>query len=142
MNIIRPADVYLEQPFWKHLASGSLHLSSCEECGKAHHPPAPICPHCRSFKVSWKPASGNATLKSYTRVKHPVHALLASEVPYVITLVLLEEGVTLVSGLPSGVDVELTVGMPLRCQVVKYDDRFALPYFLPDTAGSVAPPNA
>ena len=57
--------------------------------------------------------------------------MLADQVPYIITLVELEEGVRLVSGIPPGMEVELKVGMPLQCKVIQYDDRFALPYFLP-----------
>ena len=131
MTVIRPADEVLEQPNWRHLAAGTLHLSTCEDCGKAHHPPSPICPHCRSFNIGWQPASGKATLNSFAEALHPVHPLLEPQVPYFITLVDLEEGVRLVSGIPHGMDVDLSVGMELRCKVVKFDDDFALPYFLP-----------
>ncbi|WP_138470383.1 Zn-ribbon domain-containing OB-fold protein [Poseidonocella sp. HB161398] len=131
MTVIRPSEDYLDQPFWTHLAAGTLHLSSCDDCGKAHHPPSPICPHCRSFNTGWKPASGRATLKSFTEVRHPVHTLLEPSVPYVVTLVELEEGVRMVSGLPPGHEAELRVGMALECTVIRHDPRFALPYFLP-----------
>ena len=131
MNIIRPGDEYLEQPYWKYLATGTLYLNCCEDCGSAHHPPSPICPSCRSFNTGWKPASGRATLNSFTEVLHPVHPLLGPQVPYIVTLVDLEEGVRLVSGIPPEMQVSLSVGMPLECSVVQYDDKFALPYFLP-----------
>jgi uncharacterized OB-fold protein len=135
MTVIRPSDEFLDLPFWRYLSAGTLHLKCCEDCGAAHHPPGPICPKCRSFNTGWKPASGRATLNSFTEVQHPVHPLLAPQVPYFITLVDLEEGVRLVSGIPPGTDVSLRVGMPLRCEVVKFDDRFALPYFLPAEEG-------
>ena len=131
MTVIRPSDEFLDQPYWRHLAGGTLHLCCCNDCGSAHHPPAPICPECRSFNTGWKPASGRATLASFAVARHPVHPLLADQVPYIITLVDLEEGVRLVSGIPQGVKVDLKVGMPLQCKIVKFDDRFALPYFLP-----------
>lgn len=131
MTVIRPGDEYLAQPFWTHLANGTLHLSTCEDCNKAHHPPSPICPHCRSFNIGWKPASGKATLNTYAVARHAVHPLLADQVPYTITLVDLEEGVRLVSGIPHGMEVDLEIGMPLECKVVKIDDALSLPYFLP-----------
>jgi uncharacterized protein len=132
MNIIRPSDEYLREPFWTYLASGTLHLNCCEDCGSSHHPPSPICPKCRSYNTGWKPASGRARLKSFTEVRHPVHTLLEPAVPYVVTLVELEEGVRMVSGIPAGHTVELRVGMPLTCEVIRHDEDFALPYFLPD----------
>lgn len=131
MTVIRPGDEFLDQPYWRYLAKGTLHLNTCDDCGAAQHPPSPICPKCRSFNMGWKPASGRATLNSYAEALHPVHPLLEDQVPYIITLVDLEEGVRLVSGIPRGMQVDLEVGMALRCKVVKFDDRFALPYFLP-----------
>ncbi len=134
MTVIRPSDEFLEQPFWTHLAEGTLHLSTCDDCGVAHHPPSPICPKCRSFNIGWKPASGRATLNSFAVARHAVHPLLADQVPYTITLVDLEEGVRLVSGIPQGVEVDLKVGMPLECKVVRIDEKLSLPYFLPVAA--------
>ena len=131
MTIIRPSDEFLDMPYWRHLAGGTLHLNCCNYCGAARHPPGPICPKCRSFNGSWKPASGKATLHSFTEVRHAVHSLLAAAVPYTVTLVDLEEGVRLVSGIPPGRKVSLRVGMPLQCEVIKFDDKFALPYFVP-----------
>lgn len=131
MTVIRPADEYLDQPFWRHLAAGTLHLNCCEDCGSSHHPPSPICPTCRSYNTGWKPASGRARLQSFTEVRHAVHGLLEPEVPYIVTLVELEEGVRMVSGIPRGHPVELRIGMPLKCKVIRFDERFALPFFLP-----------
>lgn len=131
MTVIRPGDEFLNQPYWRHLASGRLHLNCCEDCGVARHPPAPICPRCRSFREGWKPASGLGRLNTFTEVRHPVHPLLADATPYVVTLVDLDEGVRMVSGLPPGRKAALRAGMRMRCEVVRFDDRFALPYFLP-----------
>ncbi|EAU48639.1 Zn-ribbon domain-containing OB-fold protein [Salipiger bermudensis] len=131
MTVIRPSDEYLEQPYYRHLAEGTLHLNCCNDCGAAHHPPSPICPKCRSFNTGWKPASGRATLNSFAEARHAVHPMLGPKVPYVITLVDLEEGVRLVSGIPEGMRFDLKVGMPLECKVIRFDEAFALPYFLP-----------
>lgn len=128
---IRPSAELLEQPYWQHLAKGGLYLNCCEACGAHRHPPGPVCPKCRTIGNGWAPVSGRATLKSYTTIHHPVHPLLANHSPYIITLVELEEGVRLVSGIPSGLQVKLEVGMALECRVVAIDDDFALPFFLP-----------
>ena len=131
MTIIRPADHFLDQPYWRHLAGGALHLNRCDGCGTFRHPPGPVCPRCRSIGGSWVPASGHAALASFATVRHPVHPRLADRVPYVFTVVELEEGVRMVSGIPQGRRFALEVGMPLACEVVRIDERFALPYFLP-----------
>jgi len=131
MTKIRPSDDFLDQPYWRHLAQGALQLNHCDHCSAFRHPPGPVCPKCRTIGDSWARVSGRATLHSFTRVLHPVHPILAELTPYVITLVDLEEGPRLVSGIPQGLDVVLKVGMPLQCKVVRFDERYALPYFLP-----------
>jgi uncharacterized protein len=131
MNIIRPADEILEHPYWRYLASGVLHLNRCDACGAFRHPPGPVCAKCRKIGDSWAPVSGRARMHSFTTVYHPVHALLGSVTPYIVTLVDLEEGVRMVSGIPRGMTVDLKVGMPLVCTVTRVDERFALAYFLP-----------
>jgi uncharacterized OB-fold protein len=131
MSLIRPAEEILEQPYWRHLAAGALHLNRCDACSAFRHPPGPVCPKCRTIGNSWAPVSGRAKLHSFTTIYHPVHPILSSVVPYVVTLVDLEEGVRMVSGIPYGWDIELAVGMQLHCEVVRFDERFALPYFLP-----------
>lgn len=136
MTGIRPADEFLDQPFWRHLAGGALYLNCCHDCGGAHHPPSPMCPRCRSFNTGWKPATGRGTLKSFAVAHHAVHPRLAGAVPYTITLIELEEGVRMVSGLPQGVQVDLAIGMAMHCQVIRIDERFALPYFLPVLPGA------
>lgn len=128
---IRPAEEILDQPFWSHLAKGRLHLNRCDQCGAFRHPPGPVCPKCRHIGGSWAEVSGRATLKSFTVIRHPVHRLLGPVVPYTVTLVELEEGPTMVSGLPPGDETQLQVGMPLVCQVIAIDECYALPYFLP-----------
>lgn len=131
MNIIRPADELLDQPFWSNLANGTLQLNCCESCNAYRHPPGPVCPKCRTIGNIWKPVSGGAKLHSFTTVMHPVHPRLSDATPYIITLVDLDEGPRMVSGIPQGMQVDLQVGMRLQCQIISYDMRFALPYFLP-----------
>lgn len=128
---IRPAAHLLAQPYWAELAQGRLSLQHCSDCGAFRHPPGPICAHCRSFRSGWAPASGRATLNTYTEVFHAVHPALQAEVPYVVTLVDLEEGVRMVSGIRSVPAASLRVGMPLLCRVVRIDSELCLPFFEP-----------
>src|ERR1700761_3744114 len=40
------------EPFWTSGADGRLRIAQCQACGRYHHPPRPICPHCRSVEVT------------------------------------------------------------------------------------------
>ena len=49
-----------DRDFWAACNHGQLQFQACADCGAARHPPTPVCPHCRSFKVAWKQAAGDA----------------------------------------------------------------------------------
>jgi uncharacterized OB-fold protein len=129
--IIRPDDETLGEPFWRGLAEGRLTALRCSACGAWRHPPAPICHACASFESEWAPLSGRARLYSYTVARHPVHATLQAQVPYVIALVELAEGIRMVSSVRGVEPAGLRIGMGLRCVIEPVSPDFALPYFHP-----------
>ncbi len=75
--------------FWKSGADGRLRVQGCRDCRTLVHPPAPICPRCRSRR--WEPVevSGRGTVAGYTVNAHPW--LPGFDPPYVVAVVALEE---------------------------------------------------
>ncbi len=130
---IRPTDEILAEPFWKHLAEGRLALQRCVKCGTFRHPPSEICHKCMSFELEWAEVSGKGNLYSFTVARHSVHTSLDAQVPYVIALVELDEGVRIVSGIPGATAKDLRIGMRLVCTVTPVSAGFALPYFVAAT---------
>jgi uncharacterized protein len=130
---IRPSDDVLQEPFWQGLAAGKLLIQRCTACGTWRHPPSPICARCRSFDAEWVPASGCATLYSFTVVHRAVHAAVEPWVPYVVAVVELVEGVRLVSRLVEVMPAAVRIGMALRCVIEPISAGFALPLFRPET---------
>ena len=88
-NIIPDA---LTNPWWEHLASGSLALPRCADCSGWHFQPRPACPHCGSQAISWQPASGRGRVYSFTVVHRAPSPAFAPQVPYVIAIVTTDEG--------------------------------------------------
>lgn len=84
------------RPFWDGLADGVLRTTRCDGCGHMTFPPKPICPDCWGKDVSWVDLSGRGVLYSFTEVS-AAPATFAAEVPYVLCLVDLDEGVRCVS---------------------------------------------
>ena len=37
-----------DAPYFEAAGQGKLMLKKCKDCGKVHHYPRAICPHCRS----------------------------------------------------------------------------------------------
>lgn len=121
-------------PFWEGCAAGELRIQRCTSCGKHVFYPRPACPHCYSTDLEWVVSDGTATLHSYV-ISHRAGPGFAEEVPYVIAIVELPEGVRMMTNL---VEVEadpekLPLDMPLRV-VFEPRGEVHLPLFAP--AGS------
>lgn len=104
-------------------------MNRCTACNKAYFPPRPFCPFCGSRDTTVTAASGRGSLYSYVISHLPSPGY---EPPYVIAVVLLEEGVRMVSNL---VDVSpepeaLPLDMPLEVTFEARGD-IAVPQFKP-----------
>ncbi|MFH9006687.1 Zn-ribbon domain-containing OB-fold protein [Streptomyces afghaniensis] len=103
--------------YWDAAAEGRLLIRRCRACGRAHHYPREFCPRCWSEDVAWEPASGRATLYTWSVVHRNDLPPFAERAPYVAAVVDLAEGprmMTEVVGaaeLPSG---ELSAGAELE----------------------------
>ena len=92
-----PTITALTQPFWDAVTQGRLKIQHCEDCAKAVFYPRPMCPHCWSKRLVWKEASGRGQLKSFSQVHKPGHPGWLPVAPYVVGLVELAEGPTMLS---------------------------------------------
>ncbi|MFF3909325.1 Zn-ribbon domain-containing OB-fold protein [Streptomyces sp. NPDC001848] len=80
------------RPYWDAAAEGRLLVRRCAACGRAHHYPREFCPFCWSEKVTWEPASGRATLYTWSVVHRNDLPPFAERTPYVAAVVDLVEG--------------------------------------------------
>jgi uncharacterized OB-fold protein len=78
--------------YWDAAAEGRLLIRRCRACGRAHHYPREFCPHCWSEDVVWEPASGRATLYTWSVVHRNDLPPFAERTPYVAAVVDLAEG--------------------------------------------------
>jgi uncharacterized OB-fold protein len=120
------------QPFWEGCRAHKLMLQRCGACGRHRFPAAPFCAHCQSTTASWVEASGFGSVFSWIVVRHPVPKdVYAGEVPYVVALVELAEGVRMASNIVGCQPEDVTAGMKLE---IVYDDvtpEITLPKFRP-----------
>jgi uncharacterized protein len=115
------------QPFWDGVAEGVLRLQRCRACGRYVFYPRAVCPHCASVDLAWVDASGAGRVHSFT-VVHRAPAEYRDEVPYVVALVDLDEGVRMMARLVGVDPVAVTVGLPVE---VAIQGEPRLPYFRP-----------
>ena len=101
-------------------------------CDTPRFPAGPLCPCCSSQDTNWVAASGHGTVYSWIVVRHPVPAdIYSDEVPYVVALIDLVEGVRMPTNLVN-CDVDaITGGMKVEV-VFKYSTPIiTLPCFAP-----------
>jgi len=78
--------------YWSGAERGELWIRRCPACGRAHHYPRTICPHCFAADTVWERASGRGVIYSYSAVLRAAH-------PYVIAYVTLDDGPTMMTNL-------------------------------------------
>jgi uncharacterized protein len=79
-------------PYWKGARQATLRLQRCGACAAVRFYPRPLCPSCWSDRVEWIEASGRGHVHSFTVIHRPPTAAFASQVPYVVAQIDLEEG--------------------------------------------------
>jgi uncharacterized OB-fold protein len=127
----QPTADYETLPFWQAAAEHRLVVQRCTSCEHQRHPPAPICPECRSSGFDWNELSGRGELYTYSVVHRAI--ALGQELPFVIAVVTLEGagGVRIISNLVD-VDVnELAIGMPVELVWEDMSEELAIPRFRP-----------
>ncbi len=116
--------------FWTGGAEGELRILRCRACATWVHPPAPICPRCRSRDLGPEAVSGRGTLLTHTVNHHPWGAL---PTPYVIAIVELDEqpGLRLLTNLVDVPAEDLRSGLRVVVRFERVEDVW-LPLFAPE----------
>lgn len=118
-------------PFWESCRNGQLRLPRCLRCTAWRFPPGPVCPHCGSIEAEWTLTSQRGRIHSFVVYHRPFHPAYATEVPYAVALVDLDEGVRMLLRVVGCSLESLAIEMPgdIRCEQVTTE--VSLPVFVP-----------
>lgn len=83
--------------YWQGVEERELRLPWCRSCGRPHFPARPFCPRCWSDDVEWRASSGTGSVYSFTVVRANPPSAFAEDLPYVLAIILLDEGVRMMS---------------------------------------------
>ena len=106
--------------FWDDLSQGVFQANKCFSCNRLTFPPKPFCPHCWSRDVGWVELSGRGRLYAET-VVHAAPGVFASEAPYRVGIVDLEEGLRIATRIVRG-DVPPKLDAPVELIVQQFED--------------------
>jgi uncharacterized OB-fold protein len=117
--------------FFDGARRGQLMLQKCNQCGTLRFPPHEICTNCLGSHASWVPVSGRGEVYSFNIMHQVYHPGFASEVPYAVVVVKLEEGAKFISNLIGVKPHQIQCGMPVEVTFEKLSDEVWLPKFRP-----------
>ena len=108
-----------------------LVFQRCKACGTPRHPPRVLCANCGSDQMAWVPSAGQGAIFSWTVVHQAPHPAFASQVPYAVVVVELEEDVRIVASLRELAPERLELGLPVEVVLEEVSEGVPLPYALP-----------
>ena len=124
--------------FFDATASGQFLLRHCPACGATSAPQSAQCERCAATDLDWRPASGDATLVSWT----VSHGRPGTD-PVILCIAELAEGPWWWARLEGAEPGELGIGAPLRIAYRRpAADSETIPVFVPASAAGTAPPAA
>lgn len=114
------------QAFWEGCRAGEFRIQRCLKCGNHQFYPRARCLACRNNDFSWDIASGNGRIHSFTMVHRAPSAAFDPDVPYLLVLVDLDEGVRIMANMPGTSEDAVSIGSPVRI-VFEQRGEIALP---------------
>ncbi len=130
-DVLRPAVSPDTAFFWDGTAAGELRIQRCGGCGALRHPPGPMCPACGAARPGYVVAAGTGEVYSYVVQHHP--PVPGKQLPIVVALVALPEGVRMVGELLGVRPDRVRVGLPVRVEFVRIDQELTLPAWREDS---------
>lgn len=119
------------QPFWDAAREQKLVLQHCVSCDRSIHYPRIACPHCGGDNLAWKPASGRGTIYSFTIVQANAPSAFIADMPYVVAVIRLQEGVQMLSNVVQCDPAELRCDQAVEVVFEQLNEKFTLPKFRP-----------
>lgn len=127
----RPVPIEATRPFWDGLADDEVRLQRCRSCAAWVFYPRPRCPTCLSDALDWHTVSGRGTVYTFTIARQATHPAFAGEVPQLLAIVELDEGVRMTTTIVDVAPDDLRIGLPVSPVFDHGDDGITLLRFRP-----------
>lgn len=127
MDRIQPQGGSLVQKWIDGCLLGELRLQHCSRCSGFQFYPRILCAACLGRQLDWVPASGRGRVRSFTVVRRAITP--AYEAPYVVALIELEEGPTLMSHVVDCAPEAVRVGARVCAAFETWSETVSLPVF-------------
>jgi len=125
-----------KKPFWDAAGRSELLLMKCSVCGRRRHPlyggDSYMCPGCNTNRPpEWIKSTGKGKIITWTVIHRAFHPAFTEDVPYVVVLALLDEGVRMMADLRGVKPEDVRENMPVEVFFERLSDEITLPQFRP-----------
>jgi uncharacterized OB-fold protein len=118
-----------ERLFFEAAARGKVGICRCASCGR-HFLPRAVCPFCWAQDPEAVDAAGTGAVHSFTVLHRAAMPGFEEDVPYVVALIELDEGVRLVSNVVGTDPASVEIGLRVEA-VFAERDGLSFPQFAP-----------
>ena len=122
------------RPSWEACSQGRLLLQRCTGCGAHQFYQRLMCTRCDGDALEWVQAGGRGTIRSFTVVRRPVSKAYAAQTPYVVALIELAEGPTMMSNVVECAPEAVAIGQPVEVAFEQWSEEISVPVFRPARA--------
>ena len=130
-----PEPTPVTAPFWEACKAHKLLLQQCGICAQVQFYPRSICTTCMSNELGWLEARGCGTVYSYSTVHRALLPGFEEDLPYVVTMIELQEGVRLLSQIVGCAPEDVSIGLAVEVVFEAMPDGIVLPMFHPAGVG-------
>ena len=119
------------EAYWDGCRKHELLLQRCVACSEFQFYPRIVCTSCLSDKLEWVKANGQGKILTFTVVRRPVSEAYAADIPYVVALIELDEGPTMMSNVVECDPEALKIGDPVQVMFEDWSKDISIPMFSP-----------
>ncbi|HZN13796.1 MAG TPA: Zn-ribbon domain-containing OB-fold protein [Acidimicrobiales bacterium] len=120
----------VSEPFWSAAAEGKVLYQECPACGHRQFYPRAMCTNCAA-DPEWREASGRGTVHTFTVIRQNWASPFADELPYVVAMVELAEGVNMMTNITDCDPDTVHIGMAVEAYTVKVEDGLGVIFWRP-----------
>jgi uncharacterized protein len=118
------------RPYWEATKNEELLIQYCKHCDVYQFYPRIVCKNCLS-DVEWVKAKGTGTVYSYSVIHRVFSPEFQDKVPFIVSLIELDEGPRMMTNL-IGIDLEqVTTGLKVKVDFRDSIGEYRLPKFRP-----------
>jgi enoyl-CoA hydratase/carnithine racemase/uncharacterized OB-fold protein len=122
------------QEFWKATKQGKLLVQHCIDCNSNIFFPKKVCPECWSKNLTWIESTGKAKVYTFTVMLDQVEPKFMGDLPYVIAMADLEEGIRMTTRIVNCKPENVAIGMNVEVVFQEVSPECSLPMFQPADA--------